>query len=364
MGRHKIGIIGAGNISGIYLEAPLKFSNLRTVALADIDGGKARSQAEKYGVPRVCTVEELLLMPEVEAVVNLTVPAAHAGVARAALEAGKHVYNEKPLAIELKEGQKLLKLAKSKGLEVGCAPDTFLGGGLQNARRLLDEGIIGEPVAFHAAMLTRGPEAWHPNPDFFFQPGAGPLFDMGPYYLTALTALLGPVASVSGFSRASFPTRTVGSGALKGQKITVNTPTHATASLEFASGPIGTLTTSFDTHWDKYDTLVLYGSEGTMVLPDPNSFGGSVRVWKGKEWEEIAPQHGFTENSRGMGLSEMLYAKAAGREPRASGNLALHVLETMHAILESSAKRKAVSVKSQPAQPAALPAGGDESILQ
>lgn len=364
MSRHKIGIIGAGNISGIYLEAPRKFSNLEIVALADIALDKARAQAEKYGVPKVCTVEELLAMPEVEAVVNITIPAAHAEIAKAALEAGKHVYNEKPLAIGLEEGQKLLELAKSKGLEIGCAPDTFLGGGLQNARRLLDSGIIGKPVAFHAAMLTHGPETWHPNPDFFFQPGAGPLFDMGPYYLTALTALLGPVSAVTGFSRASFPTRTVGSGEKKGEKITVNTPTHVTASLELTSGVIGTLTTSFDTYWDKYDTLIIYGSEGTMVLPDPNSFGGSVRVLQGKEWEEIAPQHGFTENSRGMGLSEMLHARAQGREPRASGNLALHVLETMHAILESSDKRKAVSIKSQPGQPAALPVGQDEGILR
>jgi predicted dehydrogenase len=364
MSRHKIGVVGAGNISGIYLEAPRKFSNLEIVAVADIDLDKARSQAEKYRVPRACTVEQLLRMPEVEAVVNLTVPAAHAEVARAALQAGKHVYNEKPLAIGLEEGRELLEQARAKGLQVGCAPDTFLGGGLQNARRLLDQGLIGEPVAFHAAMLTHGPEAWHPNPEFFYQPGAGPLFDMGPYYLTALVALLGPVRAVSGFSRASFPTRTVGSGAKKGEKITVNTPTHVTASLELASGTIGTLTTSFDTYWDKYDTLVIYGSEGTMVLPDPNSFGGSVRVWKDKTWSEIAPAHPFTENSRGMGLSEMLYAHASGREPRASGNLALHVLETMHAILRSSRERKAVTVHSQPAQPAPLPIGPDEGILQ
>jgi len=364
MSRHKIGIIGAGNISGIYLEAPAKFANLEIVALADIDLEKARSQAEKYGVPKVCTVDELLAMPEIEAVVNLTIPAAHAEVARATIEAGKHVYNEKPLATKLEDGQSLLALAKAKGLEVGCAPDTFLGGGLQNARRLLDSGLIGEVVAFHAAMLSRGPERWHPNPEFFYQPGAGPLFDMGPYYLTALVSLLGPIAAVSGFSRASFATRTIGSGEKRGQSIAVNTPTHVTASLELGSGAIGTLTTSFDTHWDKYDTLVLYGSEGTMVLPDPNRFGGSVRVFKEGQWEEIAPLHGFSENSRGIGLSEMLYAHAQQRPPRASGSLALHVLETMHAILQSSAERRAIAVHSQPAQPAALPVGQDEGILQ
>ncbi|MCL6527310.1 MAG: Gfo/Idh/MocA family oxidoreductase [Thermaceae bacterium] len=364
MSRHKIGIVGAGNISGIYLEAPRKFSNLEVVALADLDLDKARAQAAKYGVPKACTVDELLALPEVEGVVNLTVPSAHAEVSRAALQAGKHVYTEKPLATVLEEGQELLRLARSEGLELGSAPDTFLGGGLQHARQLLDEGVIGEPVAFQAAMLSHGPEAWHPSPEFFYQPGAGPLFDMGPYYLTALVALLGPVAAVSGFSRASFPTRTVGSGPKKGEAIAVNTPTHVTASLELASGVIGTLTTSFDTYWEKYDTLVIYGSKGTMVLPDPNSFGGNVRIWKDKAWHESAPAHPFTENSRGMGLSEMLHAHARGREPRASGSLALHVLETMHAILRSSRERQAVAVHSQPAQPAPLPLGSDEEILR
>lgn len=361
--RHTIGIIGAGNISGIYLEAPRKFPNLEVVAVADLDPEKARAQAEKYGV-RACSVQELLATPQIEAVLNLTVPAAHAEVARAALQAGKHVYNEKPLAVGLDDAKELLALAESRGLSVGCAPDTFLGGGLQNARKLLDEGVIGEPVAFNAAMLALGPERWHPNPDFFYQPGAGPLFDMGPYYLTALATLLGPVQEVTGFARTSFPERTIGSGERKGQKIQVHTPTHVTASLRMASGVIGTLTTSFDTPWDKYDTLVIYGSTGTLVLPDPNSFGGTVRLWKHGTWTEFEPQHGYTGNSRGIGLSEMFYARAKGRPHRASGALALHVLEVMHAILQSAEQGHAVSVSSQPAKPQALAVGADEQILQ
>lgn len=352
--KQAIGIIGAGNISSIYLENAARFRNTRVQAIADLNLDRARAQAEKYGVPEVLSVEELLNHPDIVAVVNLTIPAAHADIALQAVRAGKHVYNEKPLSIRLEEAQQLLQEAGEQGLRVGCAPDTFLGGGLQNARKLLDEGAIGEVIGFHAAMLSRGPERWHPDPEFFYQPGAGPLFDMGPYYLTAIAALLGPVASVSGFSRASFPERTIRSGAKQGQSIQVNTPTHVTASLQLHSGVIGTLTTSFDTHWDKYDTLVLYGSEGTLVLPDPNSFGGMTRLWKDGQWTEIQPEHGLTQNSRGVGLSDMLEAHATQRSHRASGELAYHVLETMHAILNSSEKRCAVDLTSAPERPEAL----------
>ncbi|GGJ21521.1 Gfo/Idh/MocA family protein [Deinococcus roseus] len=362
--KHAIGIIGAGNISSIYLENAARFRNTRVLALADLNLDRARSQAEKYGVPQVLTVQELLAHPEIEAVVNLTIPAAHADIALQAIRAGKHVYNEKPLSIKLDEARTLLEEAKARNLRVGCAPDTFLGGGLQNARKLLDDGTIGEVIGFHAAMLSRGPEKWHPDPEFFYQPGAGPLFDMGPYYLTAIAALLGPVHSVSGFSRASFPERTIGSGTKQGQNITVNTPTHVTASLQLHSGVIGTLTTSFDTHWDKYDTLVIYGSEGTLVLPDPNNFGGVTRLWKDGQWTEIQPVHGFTANSRGVGLSDLLYAHDEDRPHRSSGDLAYHVLETMHAILESSEKRCAVDLESAPQRPEALALDSQQQMME
>ncbi|GEM49725.1 Gfo/Idh/MocA family protein [Deinococcus cellulosilyticus] len=362
--KHAIGIIGAGNISSIYLENASRFRNTRVLAIADLNLDRARAQAEKYGVPHVLTVDELLAHPEIEAVVNLTIPAAHAEIALRAVRAGKHVYNEKPLSIHLEEARQLLEEAKANNVRVGCAPDTFLGGGLQNARKLLDEGLIGEVIGFHAAMLTRGPESWHPDPEFFYQPGAGPLFDMGPYYLTAIAALLGPVHSVVGFSRASFPERTIGSGAKQGQQIQVNTPTHVTASLQLHSGVIGTLTTSFDTHWDKYDTLIIYGTDGTLVLPDPNSFGGVTKLWKNREWTEIQPEHGFTQNSRGVGLSDLLYAHDEGRSHRASGDLAYHVLEAMHAILESSEKRAAVELGSAPERPEALAVNASEEMFE
>jgi predicted dehydrogenase len=231
-----IGIIGAGVISEIYLQNLInRFAHTHVVGVADIIPEAAKARADQFGVEAL-TVDELLAHPEIELVLNLTIPAAHAEVALRAVDAGKSVFNEKPLAITREEGKSLLEAANAKGVRVGAAPDTFLGGGLQTARQVIDSGAIGEPVAASALMLNHGMESWHPNPYFFFQPGAGPLFDIGPYYLTALTSILGPVTRVTSFARASFPERTVGSGPKKGEKIPVNTPTHIVSSLEFASG--------------------------------------------------------------------------------------------------------------------------------
>jgi predicted dehydrogenase len=359
--KTRVGVIGCGNISGIYLEAGTRFSNLEIIVCADIDLERAKAQADKHGIPKAASPDELLAMDDVELVVNLTIPAVHAEVAHAALMAGKHVYNEKPLAIDLNEARGLLELAKSKNLRVGCAPDTFLGAALQTCRKLIDDGAIGVPVAATAWMHSRGPDLWHPNPAFFYQPGAGPLFDMGPYYITALVSLLGPIARVSSAARASFPERTAKSG----EKIPVNTPTHVASALEFQDGPIATLVTSFDIHPREHAHLEIHGSEGTLICTDPNHFGGVIRV-QGPDQDaaDVALTHGYAENSRGLGVSEMVYAMRAGREHRASGALAFHTLEVMHASLESAREGRRVDISSRPARPNALPAGFDEDILK
>ena len=356
----KIVFIGCGNISDVYVRVAHSFEALDVLAVADRHIERAAALAARYGVPKACLPEALLADPEIEIVVNLTPPDAHAELALAALEAGKSVYNEKPLAIGRDEARRMLELAGRKGLRVGCAPDTFLGAGLQTCRKLIDEGAIGEPLGASAFVLTHGPEAWHPNPDFFYQPGAGPLFDVGPYYLTALVALLGPVRRVSGAAHISFPERTVGSGPRQGQKIGVRTPTHIGALLDFADGAVGTLTTSFDVWKSSLPWIEIYGSEGTLSTPDPNTFGGPVRIWRAKTqaWEELALVPGFSENTRGLGVADMARAMQSGRPQRASGQLAYHVLDIMHAVLESSAAGRHVELASTCERPAPLPAGG------
>lgn len=352
-----IGIIGTGNISSIYLEAPKKFPNITIGACADIDLARAKAQAEKYGVPKAYTVEELLADPAIELVINLTIPAAHGPVALQALEAGKHVYNEKPLAIEREDAQKLLALAAEKGLRVGGAPDTFLGGGLQTCRQLIDEGAIGTPVGATGFMLYGGPESWHPNPDFFYQRGAGPMFDMGPYYLTALIAMLGPVRRVTGSARITRAERMITSQPYHGTMINVTTPTFISGVLDFASGPVGTLITSFDVENGHLPNLQIFGTNGTLRLPDPNTFGGPVQLWASgsKEWQNIELTHGYSENSRGIGVAEMVEAISTGRAHRASGELAYHVLDLMHAFHDASASDHHIQMQSTCAQPEALP---------
>jgi predicted dehydrogenase len=359
-----VGVIGCGNISGIYLEAGQKFDILNIAACADIELARAEAQAAKYGIPRACRVAELLADPTIELVINLTIPAAHGDVALAALEAGKSVYNEKPLAIERADAQRMLALAAEKGLRVGCAPDTFLGGGLQTCRALIDAGVIGVPVAATAFMMSHGPEGWHPNPDFFYQRGAGPMFDMGPYYLTALVSLLGPVQRVTGSARVSFAERKITSQPLSGTMIKVNTPTHVAGLLEFASGPVATLITSFDVWHADLPRIEIYGSLGTLSVPDPNTFGGPVRVRLAGEqaWHEGEIAHGYTANSRGLGVADMAYGLRTGRAHRASGALAYHVLDLMHAFHDASREGKHIDVRSGCPQPAPLPAVWPEGV--
>ena len=335
------------------------------MACSDLVLERAQEQAEAYGVPKACSPEELLADEEVEIVLNLTVPVVHAEVSMRALEAGKHVYTEKPLAVSLEDGWRMLEVATERDLLIGCAPDTFLGGGLQTCRQVLDEGIIGEPVAVSALMLTHGPEDWHPNPDFYYQPGAGPMFDMGPYYLTALTTLMGPVRRVTGSARATFPERMITSEPLAGTTITVNTPTHVAGVMDFESGAVGTLVTTFDVWSESQSRIDLYGTEGTLSLPDPNFADGPVRLWRSDEdaWTEVPLTHPYSGNSRGIGLADMAQAVRSGRPPRASGELGMHVLDVIHAFLDSSERGEHVAVGSSFQRPEPLPDRAPEEIF-
>lgn len=361
----KIGIIGCGNISGIYFKAGKTFQILDIVACADLDLERAKAKAEEHGIPDACTPEELLADPEIEIVVNLTIPNAHYSVCKAALEAGKHVHVEKPLSITREEGSELLEIARAKNLRVGCAPDTFLGAGLQTCRKLIDDGWIGQPLAASAFMLSAGPEKWHPDPEFFYQPGAGPLFDMGPYYLTALVNLLGPIGRVSGSAQAVRPERVIMSQPKFGTALKVNTPSHVAGVLDFEGGVVGTLITSFDAWYHGLPPIEIYGTQGTLSVPDPNSFGGPVKVRRaGAEgWSEVPLTHNYATNSRGLGLADMAYAIQSGRAHRASGDLAYHVLDAMQSILESSTEEKHIHLSSQCDRPAPLPLGLPVGVL-
>jgi len=356
----KVGVIGCGNISGIYLKNAKILRNIEVVAVADLILERAEAKAQEHGVPRACRPAELLADPAIEIVLNLTIPKAHAAVALAALAAGKSVYNEKPLAIRLQDARKMLRVAKARDLLVGGAPDTFMGAGGQTCRKLLDEGAIGRPVAAAAFMMCRGHESWHPDPAFYYQPGGGPMFDMGPYYLTALVNLLGPVRRVTGSARITFPTRTITSRPHYGRKIKVRTPTHIAGVMDFAGGAVGTIITSFDVWRAGLPRIEVYGTEGSLGVPDPNTFGGPVRLFRAgeKEWREVRLTHGYAENSRGLGVADMARALCSGRSrARAGGEMAAHVLEIMHAFLRASREGRHVRLVSSCRRPRPLPTG-------
>ncbi len=359
MERTRVGIIGCGNISGIYLKAGKTFDNLEIAACADIDLDRAKAKAAELDIPKACTVDELLADRDISIVVNLTIPRVHAGVCAAAIAAGKHVHVEKPLAVNIESGTAVVKAATDRGLRLGCAPDTFLGAGLQTCRKLIDDGWIGEPVAATAFMMSHGPEGWHPDPEFFFDVGGGPMFDMGPYYLTALVSLLGPVGVLSGTTRISFPTRTIGSEKKRGAKIEVAVPTHVIGTLQFESGPLATIVTSFDVWAANTPLLEIYGSEGSLSLPDPNGFGGPVRVRRmgAKEWSEVPLTHSYAENSRGIGVADMAASIAAGRPHRCSAEMAMHVLEIMEGIHVSASTECHYHPSTRCTRPEPMPMG-------
>lgn len=357
--KTNIGVIGTGQISSIYLEAASKFDILNFVACSDIDMDRARAQAEKYHLPKACTTEELLADPDIDIVLNLTIPNVHAEVALAALEAGKSTYSEKPLGVNRKQGKAVIDAGHAKNLRVGCAPDTFLGAGIQTCIKLINDGAIGTPVAATAFMMSHGPESWHANPEFFYKIGGGPMFDMGPYYLTALVSMLGPVKRVSGLTRITFPERLITSQPKHGTKITVETPTHVTGLLDFASGAIGTIVTSFDVWGHRMPCFEIYGTEGSLSVPDPNTFGGPVELHRAgvRSWTPVELTHGWDKNSRGIGLADMAHAMHTGRQHRANGDMAYHVLDIMEAIHDSSREGQHIELTSTCERPAPLNAG-------
>jgi len=355
----KVAVVGCGNISDIYFQNLKAFSGLDVVACADIDVERARHKAQKHGIPVAGTAEDVLARPEVELVVNLTRPQQHAELGLQFLRAGKHVYNEKPLAIRRTDGRRMIEEARQRGLRVGSAPDTFLGAGLQTCRKTLDDGVIGQPVAATAFMLSHGPEGWHPEPDFFFQEGGGPLFDMGPYYLTALVHLMGPVRRVSASAQAFFPHRIIGRGPRAGERLPVRTPTHVAGQLEFHSGAIATLIFSFDVWASQLPFIEVYGTEGSLSVPDPNFFGGPVRVHRVEErgWRDVPLTHANEKNSRGLGVLDLARAVAARRPHRASGEMAYHVLDIMESLLDAARQGRHLDLQSTCERPAALPPG-------
>ena len=375
MKKYNVGLLGCGDICDIYFKNCLRSEILNLAACASLHEEKAHRKAQEYNIPKACSIVDLINDPEIDIILNLTVPEVHGKLNLAALEAGKHVYSEKPLAAVLEDGQKIVALAKSKDLTVGCAPDTFLGGRLQTCRKAIDEGLIGKPTAAAAFVLSPGHEWHHPNPDFFYKPGGGPLLDIGPYYLTALVSLLGPVKTCCAFSKTTFSERAVRYGPKLGEPITVEVPTHISGIMEFSDGVIGTITASFDIWDSQLPRIELYGTAGTLCIPDvdplegPNLFGGPVLIktketsrWRGvprkpelRDWNVLSVVHKYNENSRGLGLSDMAYAIRDRRPNRASGEMAYHVLEIGYAMLESAKNMQYYHLTSTCNRPAPLP---------
>ncbi|GGP77867.1 Gfo/Idh/MocA family protein [Saccharothrix coeruleofusca] len=354
-----VGVIGAGTISTTYLENLTSFPDLRVLAVADLDRERAAAQAAAHGVPRSCDVAELLADPEVELVVNLTIPAAHAEIGVAALEAGKHVWSEKPLALDRPTGRALLDLARARGLRVACAPDTVLGSGWQTARRALEADRIGTPRTALALFQTAGPESWHPAPEFLYQAGGGPLLDMGPYYLTALVGLFGPIGRVTAAGGRARETRVIGSGPRAGAEFAVTVPTTVTALVEFTGGGCAQVLFSFDSALHRVGFVEVSGTRGTAVLPDPNGFGGPTRLHLPDRAEpEVLEARGHSA-SRGTGALDLARAIRSGEPERASGELAYHVLDAMLAVEESITRGQPVEVASTADVPPPLPPDWD-----
>jgi predicted dehydrogenase len=351
----RVGVLGCGVISRQYAENAKAFDSFELVACADLDESQALALAAAHDL-KVSTVDELIGDPSIDLVLNLTPPAAHAAVIRACLAAGKHVYTEKPLATDTAVAAELVAEAARAGLRIGCAPDTFLGSAYQAGRALLDEGAIGEPLSVSAAMLVGGQEVWHPNPDIFFADGAGPLLDMGPYYLTAIVSLLGPIARVAGFSSTRTGERTIEIGARAGERFAVATPSHVTTAMQLESGVTANLVASFETNGQYVCDLEIHGTEGVLAFPDPNGFDGPIRMRRGREgWQDVPFAARGGRDARGIGLHELVEAIAAGRPERASGSLGLHIVDVARSILTAAAESRIVEIESRAPQPEAMP---------
>jgi predicted dehydrogenase len=368
----KAAVVGCGMIAvKQYFETLAHTRRLKVTACADLLPERAERacrlmEENAWGRPRPAAFEEILDDPDIGLVLNLTPPAAHHALNLRALRAGKHVYTEKPLALTREEGRAQIEAAAGRGVMLAGAPDTFLGCGHQSARALLDAGRIGEPSSVTLFALGAGPDGYHEDPEWFFKAGAGPLLDMGVYYLTDAVHLLGPIRRVSAFTKITFPERTVLSEKKRGQTFRVDVPTHVTAVLEFVSGVLGTLIASFDTVGGHHLwPIEIHGTEGSMAVPDPNGFAGDVQ-WRAARrrgpWEVVEPTCGLRTLGRGAGAADLAAAAAAGRRPRASAELAYHVLDVCLAIYASAASGRAVNVDSTVQRPAPLPARLDDDI--
>jgi len=372
----KVGLIGTGRISDIYLTNCMQFDELDVIACASLDREEASLKAKRFNLPRVLSPEELLSDDEIECVLNLTIPTAHFDITNAALEAGKHVYSEKPFATSLNDGQHLLDLAAERQLLIGNAPDTFMGGRWQTVRRLIDSGVIGKPSGFTAHVGTHGVERHHPNPDFYYKEGGGPLLDLGPYYLTVLVFLFGPMTRVCGMSNRSTNTRLIENGPRYGDIIDVEIDTHSLSLIEFDCGVMGSMTMSFDVWDSESPRLEIYGSEGSICIPDldpvhgANNFDGPVWFrrradsrWefqprptdRPEQWLVAENRHGYNANYRGLGLRDLAQASVENREPRANGKLAFHVLEALIAVEESARNRTFREISSRVQRPDPMP---------
>jgi predicted dehydrogenase len=350
----RIGIVGLGAISGAYLSTFTRLEAVRLAAVADIDEARAASVAAEQDV-RALTVDQLTTDPDVDLVLNLTIPVAHAEIALKAIAGGKSVYGEKPLAATMAEATTVVAAGRAAGVRVGCAPDTVLGTGVQTARKAIDDGSIGEPISATATMMTPGHERWHPNPDFYYQPGGGPLLDMGPYYVTALVTLLGPVDSVIGAASHTRATRTIGSGARGGETIPVNVDTHVTGVLRHESGALSTLVMSFDTVATRASNIEIHGPMGSLVVPDPNGFDGEVSLHElGREWHTLPPSAGYRNAARGYGIADLATTQPA-IAARANGDVALHVLDILTSLLAAADSGSTMAVASTCDRPATVP---------
>lgn len=351
----RVGLVGAGFISRMYFDTLQQIRDeVRLVRVADVDVERAATAGEAQGVPGG-SVDQLLADPDVDLVLNLTIPAAHAEVATRSLEAGKHVYGEKPLTVTVAEARTVLELAERRGLWIGCAPDTVLGTGIQTARRAVDAGLIGRPIAATATMAIPGHEAWHPNPDFYYAPGGGPLYDMGPYYLHALITLLGPVARVSASASRPRQERVIATGPRAGERVPVLTDTHITGLLEHVGGAVTTLTMSFDTVGTRAVPIEVHGLEGSLLVPDPNEFSGTTSIkLRGEDWRPLPVSAGYENSSRGYGLLDY-HRTPAGEVPRADAGIALHALEIMETMVESSGTGRRFDLDRAADRPRAVP---------
>jgi len=363
----RVGIVGTGAISNAYLGMAKHFPILEVVAVADLFREAATKRAAEHGISRVLGVDELIADPNVDLVLNLTVPKAHAPVAIQALKAGKHTYCEKPFGVNVAEGRQVLDLMYEKKLRVGCAPDTFMGAGVQTARKVIDDGIIGRPVSFTAFMMGRGHESWHPNPEFYYEVGGGPMFDMGPYYLTALLQLMGPFKTLSGMASIAIPDRTITSQPKHGKKIKVETPDHVTGLIEFANGAIGTIIQSFAIMHAAYDgefPITIYGTNGALKVPDPNGFDGRVlvRTTDDKDWREV-PHAFLTGYGRMVGVADMCHAMKTGRPHRASAEQAFNVLEAMAGLVDSGGNVRTLTPTVKYDRPPLMPIGLPFGVL-